>query len=172
MAHGVLLQKENAHRIKEIAMEIKKKDRRRRTRYWVPLILSALLTLPAHASPPGAPATKHPAAKKAASYAKPHRGKASFYGGKFAGKKMADGTRMDPNANIAASKTLPLGTIAEVVNLQNGKSQVVEIRDRGPYVDGRIIDVSSGVAKKLDMEKQGVAMVEVRPIEIPQSSGR
>ncbi|HEX7646105.1 MAG TPA: hypothetical protein VF450_01695, partial [Noviherbaspirillum sp.] len=76
-------------------MEMKKKDRRRRTRYWVPLILSALLTLPAHASPPGAPATKHPAAKKAASYAKPHRGKASFYGGKFAGKKMADGTRMD-----------------------------------------------------------------------------
>jgi rare lipoprotein A len=85
---------------------------------------------------------------------------------------MADGTPMNPNANIAASKTLPLGTVAEVKNLENGKSEVVEIRDRGPYVDGRIIDVSPKVAKELDMKKDGVANVEVKPLEVPQSSGR
>jgi rare lipoprotein A len=155
-------------------MEIKsKKDRRRQARYWVPLILSTFLTLPAHSSPPGeTTTTEKPAARKADLSGKPHKGKASYYGGKFAGKKMADGTPMDPNANIAASKTLPLGTIAEVTNLKNGKSEVVEIRDRGPYVNGRIIDVSPKVASKLDMKKDGVAMVEVRPLEVPQSSGR
>lgn len=155
-------------------MENSKKNRRRQGQYWIPLFLSAFLTLPAHASSPGESTStdKPPAAKKVDRSGKPHKGKASYYGGKFAGKKMADGTPMDPNANIAASKTLPLGTIAEVTNLKNGKSEVVEIRDRGPYVNGRIIDVSSKVASKLDMKKDGVAMVEVRPLEVPQSSGR
>ena len=103
---------------------------------------------------------------------KVRKGKASFYGGKrFAGKKMADGTPMNPNANIAASKTLPLGTKAKVTNLENNKSQVVEIRDRGPYVEGRIVDVSPKVAKDLDMKKDGVAPVAVQPLEVPKSEG-
>ena len=55
---------------------------------------------------------------------------------------MADGSPMNPNANTAASKTLPLGTTARVTNLESGKSAVVEIRDRGPYVPGRIVDVT------------------------------
>ncbi|WP_286758110.1 septal ring lytic transglycosylase RlpA family protein [Ralstonia sp. RL] len=97
--------------------------------------------------------------------AKPLRGKASYYSRKFAGKKMADGTRMNPHAAIAASKTLPLGSKAKVTNLENGKSAEVEIRDRGPYVDGRIVDVSPRVADMLGMEDQGVVPVEVRPIE-------
>jgi rare lipoprotein A len=80
---------------------------------------------------------------------------------------MADGTPMNPQSNVAASRTLPLGTKAEVTNLENGKSEVVEIRDRGPYVKGRIIDVSPKVADKLDIKEQGVAPVEVAPIEIP-----
>jgi len=84
---------------------------------------------------------------------------------------MADGTPMNPNANIAASRTLPLGTKAEVINLQNGKSEVVEIRDRGPYVAGRIVDVSPKVAEKLDMKKEGVAPVVVKPIEVPLPDG-
>lgn len=96
------------------------------------------------------------------------RGKASYYGGKFKGKKMADGSLMNPNANAAASKTLPLGTTAKVTNLENGKSAVVEIRDRGPYVPGRIVDVTPKVAEKLEMKKDGVAPVEVRPIAVPQ----
>jgi rare lipoprotein A len=98
-------------------------------------------------------------------------GKASYYGKQFHGKKMADGTPMNPNANIAASRTLPLGTKAEVTNLKNGKSEVVEIRDRGPYVDGRIVDVSPKVAEKLDMKEGGVAPVVVKPIEVPLPDG-
>lgn len=98
---------------------------------------------------------------------KSRKGKASFYGKKFSGKRMADGTRMNPNANIAASQTLPLGTTARVENLENGKSAVVEIRDRGPYIDGRIVDLSPKVADKLDMKKNGVAPVVVTPLDIP-----
>lgn len=99
---------------------------------------------------------------------KARKGKASYYGKKFHGKKMADGTPMDPNANFAASRTLPLGTKARITNLENGKSAIIEIRDRGPYVDGRIVDVTPKVAEKLDMKKDGVATVEVKPIELPE----
>lgn len=102
---------------------------------------------------------------------KARRGKASYYARKFHGRKMADGTRMNPNANIAASKTLPLGTKAEIVNLESGKKAVVEIRDRGPYVKDRIVDVTPKVADKLDMKEDGVAPVVVRPIEVPQPDG-
>jgi|SRR6185312_566769 len=100
---------------------------------------------------------------------KPKVGKASYYAKRFAGRKMADGTPMNPRADIAASRTLPLGTKAEVTNLENGKSSVVEIRDRGPYVDGRIIDLSPKVAKKLDIIEPGVAQVQVKPLELPPS---
>lgn len=84
---------------------------------------------------------------------------------------MADGTPMNPKADIAASKTLPLGTKARVTNLENGKSATVTIRDRGPYVAGRIVDVSPKVAEKLDMKEAGVAPVVVAPIAVPQADG-
>jgi rare lipoprotein A len=102
---------------------------------------------------------------------KPRRGKASYYANSFKGRKMADGTPMNPNANIAASKTLPLGTTAKVTNLETGKSEVVEIRDRGPYVGGRIVDVSPKVAKDLEMKKDGVAPVVVTPLKVPLPDG-
>ena len=84
---------------------------------------------------------------------------------------MADGTPMNPNANIAASKTLPLGTEARVTNLRNGKSTVVQIRDRGPYAKGRILDLSPHAAQALDVGRAGVAPVEVAPITVPQPDG-
>lgn len=102
---------------------------------------------------------------------KPRQGKASYYGDEFAGRKMADGTPMDPESNIAASRTLPIGTTARVTNLENGKSAVVEIRDRGPYVEGRIVDVTPSVAEQLGMKEKGVARVEVAPIAVPQRDG-
>jgi rare lipoprotein A len=98
---------------------------------------------------------------------KPRKGEASYYGKEFAGKTMADGTPMNPRTNNAASKTLPLGTKAEVTNLDNGRHSVVEIRDRGPYVDGRIIDLSPGTASKLGIIEAGKAPVEVAPLELP-----
>jgi rare lipoprotein A len=99
------------------------------------------------------------------------KGKASFYGRKFYGQTMADGTPMDPKGNNAASKTLPLGTTARVTNLANGRSAVVEIRDRGPFVRGRIIDLSPATARKLGFGSKGVVTVEVAPLEVPQPDG-
>lgn len=140
----------------------------------------ACLASAAQAAPPKQEAPHRHAAKpahKASSKAgldhsgKARRGKASYYGGKFKGRKMADGTPMNPNANAAASKTLPLGTTARVTNLESGKSAVVEIRDRGPYVPERIVDVTPKVAEKLDMKEDGVAPVVVKPISVPQPDG-
>ncbi len=99
-------------------------------------------------------------------------GKASFYAKKFAGRKMADGTRMKPQGNNAASKTLPLGTTAKVTNVETGQSAVVTIQDRGPYVKGRIVDLSPATAQKIGIEREdGVATVEVAPIAVPLPDG-
>lgn len=99
-------------------------------------------------------------------------GKASFYARKFTGKKMADGTRMDPHRDNAASNTLPLGTTAKVTNLKTGQSAVVTIKDRGPHVKGRIVDLSPSTAQKIGiMRDDGVVKVEVAPIVIPLPDG-
>jgi rare lipoprotein A len=84
---------------------------------------------------------------------------------------MANGRRLDPNAPVAASKTLPLGTVAKVVNTENGKEATVRVEDRGPFVDGRVVDVTPKVAKDLDIGKQGVVPVVVKPIAVPQPDG-
>lgn len=100
-------------------------------------------------------------------------GKASFYANFFAGKKMADGKIMDPGTNNAASRTLPLGTMAKVTNLETGKSAVVKIQDRGPYVDGRIVDLSPSTAQQIGItRREGIAKVEVTPIAVPMPDGR
>jgi rare lipoprotein A len=89
-----------------------------------------------------------------------------------AGKKMADGTIMRPQSNSAASKTLPLGTTAKVTNLETGQTAVVTIRDRGPYIRGRIVDLSAATAKDIGIDhKNGVAKVEVAPIVVPLPDG-
>ena len=99
-------------------------------------------------------------------------GKASFYARKFAGRKMADGTKMDPRDDNAASKTLPLGTTAKVTNIETGQSAVVTIQDRGPYVKGRIVDLSPSTAQKIGIARDnGVAKVEVIPIAVPLPDG-
>ena len=99
------------------------------------------------------------------------KGGASFYAKRFTKRKMADGHLMNPNDDIAASKTLPLGSVAKVTNLSNGKSATVKIEDRGPYVTGRVVDLAPKVAKQLDLTQKGVVPVEVKPITLPQSDG-
>jgi rare lipoprotein A len=99
-------------------------------------------------------------------------GIASFYADSFSGRKMADGTRMQPQGNNAASRTLPLGTTAMVTNLETGKRAIVTIRDRGPYVGGRIVDLSPATARKIGITPQkGLAKVEVAPLEVPMRDG-
>lgn len=91
-------------------------------------------------------------------------GVASWYGGKFHGRKTASGQVYDMNRMTAAHRTLPFGTKVEVTNLRNGRSVVVTINDRGPFIKGRIIDVSRRAAGKLGFRNQGVAKVRVRAV--------
>jgi rare lipoprotein A len=99
-------------------------------------------------------------------------GKASFYADSFGGKPMANGVPMDLNGRNAASRTLPLGTQARVTNLETGKSATVVIEDRGPYVDGRIVDLSPATARQIGITKRkGISDVVVAPISVPQPDG-
>lgn len=99
-------------------------------------------------------------------------GKASVYSSHFQGKKMASGRKFDQRGKVAASKTLPLGTVAKVTNLQNGRTAIVTVEDRGPFVDGRTVDVSKATAEELGLgEKQGIAPVIVAPVAVPQPDG-
>lgn len=92
------------------------------------------------------------------------RGVASWYGPKFHGKKTASGEIYDQHEMTAASRTLPLGTRVTVTNLTNGKKAEVTINDRGPYVDGRIIDLSKAAARKLGLVDPGTARVRIEVI--------
>jgi rare lipoprotein A len=89
------------------------------------------------------------------------KGKASWYGKKFHGKKTSSGEIYNMHAMTAAHKTLPLGTYVRVHNLDNGKSIEVRVNDRGPFVRGRIIDLSYAGATKLDIVGAGTAPVEI-----------
>ncbi len=84
---------------------------------------------------------------------------------------MADGHRFNPESDTAASKTLPFGTTAKVTNLHNGRSALVKVEDRGPYVRGRIVDVAPRVADQLEMKKAGATPVVVAPVAVPQQDG-
>jgi rare lipoprotein A len=100
-------------------------------------------------------------------------GKASFYARQFSGKTMADGVPMDPKGDNAASRTLPLGTTAKVTNVETGQTAVVTIEDRGPYVDGRLVDLSPATANKIGLTPQkGVTKVVVAPIVVPLPNGK
>jgi rare lipoprotein A len=88
-------------------------------------------------------------------------GIASWYGPDFHGKKTANGEMYDMNADTAAHKTLPMNTIVRVTNLNNNKSVVVRINDRGPFVDGRIIDLSYSAGKMVGLEHTGTAPVRL-----------
>lgn len=89
-------------------------------------------------------------------------GVASWYGKKFHGRKTASGEKYNQNAMTAAHKTLPFGTRVRVTNLENKKSVSVVVNDRGPFVKGRIIDVSRAAAKKLGMVNSGIARVCIK----------
>ena len=89
-------------------------------------------------------------------------GIASWYGDQFAGKLTANGEIFDPELVSAAHKTLPMPSVVRVTNLDNGKSLVVRINDRGPYVSGRIIDMSRAGARLLGFKDEGIARVRVQ----------
>lgn len=89
------------------------------------------------------------------------QGLASWYGKKFHGERTSNGEIYDMYGMTAAHKTLPIPTYVQVTNLNNGRQVIVRVNDRGPFHDGRIIDLSYAAAKKLDFVDQGTARVEV-----------
>lgn len=97
-------------------------------------------------------------------------GKASWYGVRCnGGTRTASGVKLQDNASYAAHKTLPMGTKVKVTNMKTGKSEIVKIVDRGPYIKGRIIDVTSGVAKRIGFYNNGVAKVKLEVIKYGNS---
>lgn len=88
-------------------------------------------------------------------------GKASYYADKFQGRKTANGETFRQRKMTAAHRTLPFGTKVKVINLDNGRTTKVRINDRGPFVAGRIIDLSRKAASRLNMTRAGVANVKI-----------
>jgi rare lipoprotein A len=102
-------------------------------------------------------------------------GRASWYGAPFHNRRTSNGEVYDMNAMTAAHRTLPLGTIVRVTNVRTGNSAVVRITDRGPFIQGRILDLSFAAAKKCDVWGPGIATVKVEVLQTPtplNSGGR
>ena len=112
------------------------------------MVLAILLPLTSHLSPLFSQALQ--------------KGKASFYAKSFNGRKTASGERLHPDSLTCAHRTYPFGTKLKVYNPANGRSVIVRVTDRGPFVRGRIIDLSWRAAKELDIISKGVAMVVVQ----------
>jgi len=92
-------------------------------------------------------------------------GIASWYGGKFQGRTTANGEIFDTNKFTAAHKTLPFHTMVRVTNLENGSTTIVRINDRGPFIPGRIIDLSRAAAMEIGMTGRGIARVRLEELE-------
>ncbi len=97
---------------------------------------------------------------KADSLTIPLKGKASYYGSEFNGRKTANGEIYDETAMTAAHRTLPFGTVLRVTNIRNGLSVIVRINDRGPFHPDRVLDLSKAAAEELDLIKYGVTEIE------------
>jgi rare lipoprotein A (peptidoglycan hydrolase) len=99
-------------------------------------------------------------------------GIASWYGIDFNGRLTANGEIYDMYKYTAAHKTLPLGTVVKVTSLDNGKTVEVRINDRGPYVKGRVIDLSRTAGRAIDIREVGTAKVKLEVIRWPEKKGR
>jgi rare lipoprotein A (peptidoglycan hydrolase) len=131
--------------------------RKCRSRFWRGALFGTLALLGCTSDRSGEQGKQTPAAKSN------HKevGEASWYGPGFHGKETANGETFNQNKMTAAHPSLPLGTKAEVTNLENGKKVEVRINDRGPYAEDRVIDVSRAAAKRLGMEEQGTTEVKI-----------
>ncbi len=98
-------------------------------------------------------------------------GLASWYGEPFHGRKTSSGETFDMYEHTAAHRTLPFGTVLRVTNLENGREVTVRVNDRGPFVRGRIVDLSYAAAKELRMMGSGVAKVEIEVVSMEQVAG-
>ena len=115
----------------------------------------AMVSLPSVAAPPP------PQLKRPAAVIQVLRGQASWYGPGFYGNRTASGEVYRPGTMTAAHRTLPFGTRVRVTNLWNGRTAVIRINDRGPFVDHRVIDLGQGAASQLGLTASGIADVKL-----------
>ena len=109
---------------------------------------------------------KQPANHKSrTAHTKQMTGIASYYGGKFHGRRTASGEIFNKNAMTAAHRSLPFGTKIKVTNLRNGRTVLVRVNDRGPHAPGRMIDLSQAAAKKIGLSHAGTARVKLQVIK-------
>jgi len=135
----------------------------------VALAIAGVLLIPSCATTTNAKSKPTATALEMAEAKSVQHGKASWYSIRTnRGTKTASGQRLSDGGATAAHKTLPMGTKVRVTNLANGKAEVVTINDRGPFIRGRVIDVTVGVAKRLDFFKRGVVPVKVEVLEKPK----
>ena len=123
------------------------------------LLVVLAASAPAYASESGAAVEAHAL-----------EGFASWYGGRFHGRATASGEIFDTNELTAAHRTLAFGTLVRVQNVKNGRSVVVRINDRGPFVEGRVIDLSRAAARAIDMINDGVAPVRLEIVHLEVES--
>jgi rare lipoprotein A len=129
----------------------------------ITILLASMCTMPALAGP------------KQKNFIEVHRpatvqvGKASWYGRWHAGRLTANGERFNPQALTCAHRTLPLGSVVKVTDLATGRNVSLEVNDRGPYVKGRILDLSEGAARELGVGDKGVTLVRLEVISTAQS---
>ena len=97
----------------------------------------------------------------------PQYGNASWYGGKFHGRKTASGERFNKHSYTGAHRQLPFGSIVRVTNLRNGREVYIKVNDRGPFVKGRILDLSLAAAEAIAFNGRGVIRVKVELISLP-----
>ena len=124
-------------------------------------VFVAVIAFVAWGCAPGRPADRVAARRAAAA---PSTGMASYYAAKYHGRPTASGERFDNGKLTAAHRTLPFGTRVRVTNLANGRSVTVRVNDRGPFGQGRIIDLSRTAAERIDMVRAGVVRVRVEPV--------
>lgn len=96
------------------------------------------------------------------------KGEASWYGPGFSGRRTASGERFNPKSLTAAHRTLPFGTRLKVTNKENGKSVVVKVNDRGPFIGGRVLDLSKAAALRIGLTSTGTGQVEMLALSGPQ----
>jgi peptidoglycan lytic transglycosylase len=160
-------------------MQYRKVAPRRWPSTWVAILSSAAAALgvlgpvapPAPAAPPAAPPDAPPPTPESATK---QTGIASWYGAFHQGRRTASGEVFDMRKSTAAHRTLPLGSRVRVTNLDNGKSVVVRINDRGPMVPGRILDLSRSAADRLGAIARGLIPVRIDVVAVPggdRSSG-
>lgn len=129
--------------------------------YAIAVLLSAVVTVPVLASPTH---NRHVESQRPAAV---QVGAASWYGRWHAGRLTAKGERFDPQAMTCAHRSLPLGSVVKVTDLATGKNVALEVNDRGPYVKGRILDLSEAAARELGFGDKGVTIVRLEVISQP-----